>query len=211
MLDQSFKRKFFEQIQAKYPVGTVICESHIISEQLIAATGVPSNLVFDVTKLSASKPYEIRLDRNDKFFVTGIALGVSNGLQTGKDIINFFPNTDQLTTLADGVKVETLYKAKMTIKKDTSVVMEGFSTEALRYVGSSILSSIATTGVGAPDATRMAVNGFKEACYPLCATLPIEGNSIIEVRLDFTTMVALTSPVSAYLMFDGFLVKGVCK
>lgn len=212
MLDPQFKREFFNQIRRDYPdAKIVVCESHLISEQLIAAAGVPSNLSFDLTKLSASKAYEVRLDRNDKFYVTSIALGVSNGLQTGKDIINFYPNTDQLTTLADGVKIETLYKAKMTVKKDTSVVMEGFSTEALRYVGSSVLSSIATTGVGAPDTTRMAVNGFKEAAYPLCATLPLEGNSILEVKLDFTTMTALTSPVSVYLMLDGFLVKGVCK
>ena len=213
MLDQTFKRKFFEMVQADYP-RAVICESHLISEQLINAAGVPSNLVFDLTKLSASKPYEIRLDRNDKFYVTGIALGISNGLQTGKDIIDFYPNNDHFTTPADAIKSETFYKAKMTIKKDTSVVMEGFSTEALRYVGSSVLSSIATTGLGvaAGDPLRMAINGFKEAAYPLCAMLPLEGNSILEVKLDFTTLTpALTSPVSVYLMLDGFLVKGVCK
>jgi hypothetical protein len=200
-------RQIFNALVKKYGADAVPSPGFLrVEQELKNSTGTYR---FPIDTQSGSQPTELKLDRNDLFVVTDLAIYLlsEDGTKLGLAVPQTYPN-EQVFTAAAGFTpghLEAIYNGKYSLKIQSKVNIEAMSMHHFRYVPE-------TQQSGAANKSEYSID---KAAYPLGSLLYLKGSMDVEVKVEFNTfdgiqVQAVAANTKNKLVFHpyGFLLKG---
>lgn len=209
MLKSERKREIINALAIKYP-NSIISESDLRIENTIANT--KNRYTFPILKSNGvDEITEIKLDKNDKFFVTHLGLFLAAQLTTspGKAILETYPNEQVFVTGVgfSPADLEIAYNGILDIKIGSRTFVENFSTKSFRFVPQTQKSAATNKN------QQINIDGFVEwnnlefsgaSDTEIAVTLPLEGT--VEMAA-----IAADTVNRLVLVAHGFLIKGAAR
>jgi hypothetical protein len=189
------------------PANFIIQPFTMRIEQEISATRSSYNFIFYESR-SGDSPSEIKLNRNDSFFASKVALGLAKTTVALPDLGNIqystFPDPVIFAGAGEAQALEGFYNGTLLMKTDPVERLKGLYTNHLRYKPQAYDTSVPDPIFGETDERR----GF----YPLTTETIFDGQennqAVITLpgNVDMTAAVVDEETNYLILLVHGFLV-----
>jgi len=203
------ERSIFNALLKKYP-GAIPSPGFLRSEAELRNSN--GTYTFRVDKNSGELVTELKLDRNDIFVITDLAVYLAAQDQTkmGMEVLQTYPNKTVFPAVVgppafEPDHLEAIYNGRLSLKIANKVNIEAMSMHNFRVVPQTQQSA----------ATNKSQYSRNAAGYALGSIIYLKGNMDIEVKIEFNSfdniaIQAQTANIKNKLVFHpyGFLIKG---
>jgi hypothetical protein len=199
-------REIFKMLSEKFK-GTGLVPSPGFLRVEKTLTNSNGSYKFDIKDTSGYSASEVKLDRNDLFVITDLAIYLlkEDTTKVGANCLQTFPNELEFVAAAGftPAHLETIYNGKFSLKIASRVNIEAMSMQQFRKVPQT-----------QQTATVKNQYSVEEAVYSLPSLLFIKGTMDVEPKVDFNTfdgmqIQAVAANTNNKLVFHpyGFLIK----
>ncbi len=201
----SVARDTFKTLVAAY--DKQIIAPHVLRSE-VAITNTDNILTFPILEDSiAPLKTEVRLNKNDIMFMTGIGMFIYNKVANaeGKGVLQTFPNQIHFSATNTGAAtdLETIYNGQLRLQVGTTEFLPGLDMNIFRWVPQTQQSAATNNTMDDEDAGFVDLATFYEMRGTdqilMTAKLPISPG---------IAMAALTGSNQLVLKMRGFIIKG---